>query len=415
MLKIIFLMTVVQGLLVPVMVWGERKGSAFIQDRIGPNRASIFGIRAAGLLHPLADIIKLITKEDITPAQAHRFFFHLALFFVMIPSVAVFAIIPFGDSIRIAGHEINLQITSLNPGILYIFAISSMSVIGIVLAGWSSNSKYPMLGGLRAAAQMVSYEVTLGLSVVGIIMVYGTVRPQEMIELQSQFLFWRIPGWGLFLQPLGFILFMIALFAETNRNPFDLPEGEQEIVGFHAEYSSIRFAMFFMAEYTHIIAGSALATCIFLGGWQIPFLSKYELAVYSNVIAVGLLAFTALMMALFILRALQRFVMVSSKIYDDARQYEPLFWTGVWIIGLFACAAGFVYVQQAGLLRPDIFIALLQVGIFFLKTILLAAVFIWVRWTLPRFRYDQLMYLGWCNLLPLALLNILFTGVWILW
>ena len=211
-----------------------------------PNRASIFGIRAAGLLHALADVIKLLTKEDVTPALAKRFLLQPGTIFLSccrpLPS---FAVIPFGDRIVVAGHSIPLQITALNSGLLYVFAMGSISVLGVVLAGWASGSTYPMIGGLRAAAQMVSYEVTLALSVIGIVLVYGTLRLEEMVALQVGTMAGFLPKWGLFYQPVGFILFLIALFAETNRNPFDMPEGEQEIVGYHTEYSSMRFAMFF--------------------------------------------------------------------------------------------------------------------------------------------------------------------------
>ena len=236
--------------LVVVMTWVERKGAAYIQDRRGPNRADILGVRAWGLFHPLADALKFLFKEDFIPDNAHRLFYQMAPMFSLAPAIMTIAVIPFGPDVTVMGRTIALQIADLNVGILYLFAISGMSVYGVILAGWSSGSKYPLLGGLRASAQMLSYEVSMGLSLIGIFMVFESVRMSQIVAGQGGLLFGVLPKWGVFVQPLGFILFLVAQYAEANRTPFDLPEGESELVaGYHTEYGSFKLSMFMMAEY----------------------------------------------------------------------------------------------------------------------------------------------------------------------
>ncbi len=326
---------------VPVLVWAERRGSAFIQNRLGPNRVNIKGITLFGLVQPFADVVKFLWKEEYLPAFANRRFFLLAPVILLIPAAMTFAVIPFGDVLVVAGRTIQLQVADLNIGILYIFALSSLSVYGIVLAGWASNNKYSLLGGIRSSAQMISYELTLGLSVVGLLMIYGAVELDEIVRGQGAMMLGWIPKWGIVTQPLAFFLFLAAVFAETNRLPFDLPEAESElVVGYHTEYSAMKFALFFMAEYMAMITGAMLIVTLFFGGWQIPFVTS-----------------------------------------EGLRQ-----------------AVGPV---------PA---ALLQVGAFSAKLLFFLWLFIWVRWTLPRFRYDQLMRLGWKVIMPLALLNLFLTG-----
>jgi NADH-quinone oxidoreductase subunit H len=303
---------------VPILVWAERRGSAFIQHRLGPNRVNIAGITLFGLVQPLADVVKFIWKEDYAPSHANRVFYVLAPVLLLVPAAMAFAVIPFADVLTVAGREIKMQVADLNIGILYIFALTSLSVYGIVLAGWSSNNKYSLMGGIRSSAQMISYELALGLSVVGILMIYRSVQLDDIV------------------------LFLAAVFAESNRLPFDLPEAESElVVGYHTEYSAMKFAIFFMAEYMAMITGSMLIVTLFFGGWQIPWVESAELQA-----AVG-----------------------------------------------------------------DIPAALLQLGSFSTKVLFFLWLFIWVRWTLPRFRYDQLMRLGWKVILPLALANVAVTGV----
>jgi NADH-quinone oxidoreductase subunit H len=337
--------------LVPVLVWAERKGAAYIQDRRGPNRASIAGLTVGGLFHPLADALKLLFKEDFIPDHAHRLFYQMAPMFALVPALITFAVIPFGPDVTIAGRVFALQAADLNVGILYIFAIGGMGIYGVILAGWASGSKYPLFGGLRSSAQMLSYEVTMGLSIIGMIMVFRSVQLGEIVRGQGDLLWGFLPKWGIVVQPLAFILFTVAVFAEANRTPFDLPEGESELVaGFHTEYGSFKFSIFFMAEYIHMVVGSAIIATLFLGGWQIPFLAD----------------------------------------------------------------SGFVFPGGLAVGIPTLVVTLLRVAAFVAKVLLFAWVFIWVRWTIPRFRYDQVMRLGWKVMLPLSLANIFVTGLWLL-
>lgn len=312
-------------------VYAERRLSAFIQNRVGPNR-----VGPAGLLQPIVDVIKLLFKEDVVPEKASKFIHSLAPAISLVVALSTFAVIPFGDKIILFGREIKLQIADVNIGILYILALLSLGVYGVTLSGWSSNNKYSLLGGLRASAQMISYELAMGISVIAIILINGSLKLDIIVANQFG---WK---WNILLQPVGFIIFLVASFAETNRTPFDLPEAEQELVGgYHTEYSSMKFALFFLAEYANVIVSSAIIVTLFLGGWQFPYLQNFGI---------------------------------------------PAFW-----------------------------VSILQVLTFCIKVIFMIVFFIWIRWTIPRFRYDQLMNLGWKVMLPLALVNLVITaGVLIL-
>lgn len=320
----------VMGLMLPMIsysVMAERRVSAAIQDRIGPNRVGPFG-----LLQPIADGLKFLLKEDFTPDHVRKAYFWLAPALTMIPPFLTVAVIPFGSTL---GSQ-NMVIANLNVGILFTFSIVSLGVYGIVLAGYASNSKYPFFGGIRASAQMISYEIAMGMSVVPLFMLVGDLNLGAVIEYQAS------GAWLIFKQPLAFVIFLVAAFAETNRLPFDLPESETELVsGYHTEYSSMKFALFFLGEYAAMISVSALMVTLFLGGWTLPFLGLNEPATT--------------------------------------------------ILG-----------------------GLLHIGVFMAKLGLFMLLFIWVRWMLPRFRYDQLMDLGWRRFLPLALANIIITAV-LLW
>src|SRR2546428_5526001 len=329
-----------------LLTWAERKQSALIQDRIGANRASIFGLTLMGLFHPLADTIKMITKEDFVPEGANKVMHTLAPFFALFFALISFAAIPFGDQVRIGGKLVNLQVANLNVGLLYIFAAMSMGIYGFVLAGWASNNNFSLLGGLRASSQMISYEITIGATVVGLVMVFQTINLQTMVYRQGDLLFGFLPNWGVFLQPLGFFLFSAAAMAETKRAPFDLPEGESEIIGYFIEYSGMKFGMFFMTDFVETVVVAGLVTTLFFGGWQFPYL------------------------------------------YRD----------------------GFHFPWGSAVLLPATVVAVTQVLTFLLKLAFFCWMFLLVRWTLPRFRYDQLIRLGWQMMLPLSILNILVTG-----
>lgn len=395
--------------IVPVLIWMERKVSAYIQDRRGPNRAAILGIRLGGMIHSLNDVIKLFTKEDILPPHVNKPLYLAAPMIAMFVATITMAVIPFADPLTIGGKPFLLQIADLDAGLLYVFAVSSLGVYGVLLAGWAANNKYALLGGLRASSQMISYEVSLGLAVVGIFLMAGSLKLSDIVAQQGADL-WM---WNIVRQPVAFFIFLTALFAETNRLPFDLPEGEAEIVaGYHVEYSSMKFALFFMAEYAHIIVGSCIITTLFFGGWHIPFVSTEWMRVNVDlVLKINWVGFALLSIAGggYIAKWFK-----PGK-YKDLRTFEPLvigvpgILTGVGLLGLFVFFGDQIHLTG---LWKEIFIAALQVGVFLTKTLFFCFFFIWVRWTLPRFRYDQLMRLGWKGMLPLALANILVTG-WI--
>lgn len=397
--------------LVPVLIWWERKVSAYIQDRRGPNRANILGIRMGGLVLNLADAIKLFFKEDIIPAKAERSLYILSPMIVVFVVMITAAVIPFSAPVKIGEHIINTSVASLNIGILYIVAIASLGVYGVMLAGWSSGSSYSLLGGIRASAQMISYEVAMGLALMGVLMWSGTVRLDEMIALQGA----NPLNWNIVYQPLAFIIFLVALFAETNRSPFDLPEGDSEIVaGYHTEYSSMKFAMFFMAEYAHIVVGSMIVVALFFGGWQVPFLSTAALK--ANMSAILKIAIPTISFLSIFAGALLCGRTGKSK-WNDLRDYEPLVFGGAivlfGIVIIIPLILQLIPNDQDGVFTA-IMVCLAQMAAFFVKVLFFCWSFIWVRWTLPRLRYDQLMRLGWKIMVPLAALNIIITGIVIL-
>lgn len=498
--------------LIPLMIWLERKGAAYIQDRPGPNRAHIFGIRLAGMVHNIADVIKLLTKEDVIPSQVKKTYYLAAPFIAMTVALLTYAVIPFADNLVIekeftpaeveeragsliwhqwppefrvseemtvseaenqglvrvyvndvpysihqakvikpakvvvrgqiqqsdvgkypkvvARWSLPLQAADLGAGFLYIFAISSLAVYAVVLAGWSSNSKYSLLGGLRSSAQMISYEVSIGLAIIGLVMIFGSVRLNDIVQGQGwHFLGYGpdgnfewvsntglIPMWGIIIQPLGFVLYTVCAFAETNRNPFDLPEGESEIVaGYHVEYSSMKFALFFMAEYVNILIQAAIITTLFLGGWQVPWMPTPVLTANIGIVMPIIFALNFGLCIGFGL-LMQRYHMTNQFAWTDMRKHEGSvlakvsFLKGVVFLVLLALCFSSVAPWKWSAWGAPVFTALVQFGVFLTKLILVAWVFIWVRWTLPRFRYDQLMKLGWQVILPLALVNLLITG-----
>jgi NADH-quinone oxidoreductase subunit H len=331
-----------------LLTWVERKQSAIMQDRIGANRASIFGFRLMGLFHPLADAIKMLTKEDFRPARADRFLFVLAPFVSVFFALVAFASIPFGDTLHIAGREVPLQAVTLNVGILYVFAMLSLGVYGVMMAGWSSGNNFALLGGQRAAALMISAEIAIGASIMGVIMIHGSLNMQDIVRAQGQyFLGGWLPAWGIVTQPLAFVLFLTAGIAATKRIPFDTPEGESEIIGYFVEYSGMKFGMFAMADFLETVVIAGMTTALFLGGWQVPYLQ----------------------------------------------------------------AGGFAFPWGATVELPHLVVVALQVGAFLVKVSVMIFFLMLIRWTLPRFRYDQAMRLGWLGLFPLSLLNIVATGL----
>ena len=370
------------------LTWFERKVVAHIQSRWGPYR-----VGPHGLLQPLADGAKFLFKEDPTPAGADKFAYFLAPFLALSLAITSIAVIPFGPKeFTIFGQQTPLAITNVNIGLLILFAITSMGVYGVALAGWSSNSKYSLLGGLRSAAQMVSYELALTMSVVGVILMAGTFNLSEIVTSQQGFHWGFLPRWNLIAGPmpqvLGFFLFFTAAVAETNRSPFDLAEAEQELVGgFHTEYASFKFAMFFMAEYSSMITVSCLATILFFGGWLSPF-PQTALFGWTHYIPTVAFALAGLALIIHGVRYLTAF----------GRVVLPA-------MGLVLCALALL------LSRTGVIDIVQGPFWFLLKIVIVLFVYVWVRGTLPRLRYDQLMGFGWKVLLPLSILNVVITSL----
>jgi NADH-quinone oxidoreductase subunit H len=333
-------------------VFFERKVSAIIQDRIGANRAAIFGFAGHGLINTLvADPLKFLLKEDVRPAGADRLLHTLAPLMAVIPAIAAFAVMPFGDVLEIGGRTINLQAASLDVGILYILAMASLGVYGVVLAGWASNNRWSLLGGIRGSAQMISYEIAMGLALVGVVLTYDTFDLQEMARRQGELLWGWLPAWGILFQPLAFLIFFVAGIAESKRIPFDLPESESELVsGFFTEYSGAKHLMFMMSDFVEVVLVAALVTTLFFGGWQVPYLTR----------------------------------------------------------------EGFAFPWGTTIALPSLAVAVLQIVSFSVKLIVFTWLQIVIRWTLPRFRYDQLMRLGWKGLLPASLVNVFVSACLVL-
>jgi len=398
---------------IAVCVWMERRGAGFIQDRSGPNRANIFGFRAGGLVQNLADAVKLITKEDVIPGHIkHKFYFVLAPVIVFSIALISFAAVPFADVLVISGKHYIMQGIPTDLGILWFLALAGFGVYGIILAGWSSHSKYGVLGGLRAAAQVISYEIPMGLAIISILVVYGTANLTEMAQFQGKLLFGFIPMWGVILQPLGAIIFIIAAFAETNRTPFDLAEGESELVaGFHVEYSAMKFGMFFMGEYVAMFTSSALIITLYFGGFQIPWFATETLVYHSRLVSFLLMVLLPLFALLFAgwisKNNRSHYPRENDPRIREANIYIKILW-GL-VIALELVLVIFLIFGSGGT-AARILAAGLQIITFLVKVTFMCFVYVWVRWTLPRFRYDQLQKLGWQILLPLSLLNIFVTS-----
>jgi NADH-quinone oxidoreductase subunit H len=338
-----------------ILLWIERKGSALIQDRIGANRAAITGLgKRLGLPNfgvvntLLADPLKLFTKEDFVPEGADKFLHALAPFLALFPVLITFAVVPFGDVVKIGSRTITLQAADINVAALYILASTGIGVYGIALGGWASNNRWALLGGIRASAQMISYEIGLGLAIISVVMTYGTLDLQAMCHAQGGVWFGFLPRWGICLQPVAFLMLLTAGMAESKRVPFDMPEGESELVaGYFTEYSGGKQAVFMMTDFAEIVLVAVLITVFFFGGWQVPWL------------------------------------------YRD----------------------GFHFPGGAHLALPQILVAIFGVIAFMIKTIIFCWIQILIRWTLPRFRYDQLMRLGWKGLVPIGLANVVVTAL----
>ncbi|GHG73581.1 complex I subunit 1 family protein [Comamonas sp. JC664] len=368
--NVLFLVLVFVMVIATLLTMAERKWSAFIQDRMGPNRARIAlpGLKnrsLGGLPHILTDVLKMLTKEDLIPATANRFMFNLGPILAFAPTFALFAVVPAGPSVMVFGHKVDMVVATPDFGILYVLAIASLAVYGTALAGWASNNKFALLGGVRATSQMISYEVALGLSLVGLFLIFSSVQFPAIIgdigtaltggTGQAQYL-WRtdgafdlgLPAWGIIIQPLGFLLFFAASFAETKRAPFDLPEGESEIIGYFVEYSGMKFGLFMISEFVEVVVLAGVTTALFFGGYHLPFGNEWL-------------------------------------------THLPIMQEHGWLLGTILGT------------------------VFWLKVLFLIWVQLLIRWTFPRFRYDQIQSLGWKILLPIGLVNVFATGALVLW
>ncbi|WP_323137460.1 complex I subunit 1/NuoH family protein [Paraliomyxa miuraensis] len=412
------ILLLVMGFIMPLaslLTWMERKQSAMMQDRLGPNMAALkiggANLRLWGIPHFIADGVKMLFKEDFIPRKAHRALYSAAPLFAFIPALVVFAIVPFGDALcydrmlePLSAADVAqcadgrggtpLQIAQIDVGLLYYFAVASLATYGTALAGWSSYNKWAILGALRASAQMISYEVAIGLTIVGALLVYGTLEPHALVKAQES------SYWGIALQPLAFVLFFTAAMAETKRAPFDLPEGESEIIGYFIEYSGMRFGLFFLGEFIEVIFMSAMLATLFLGGWGLPF-GMLGPAGFSS----------PLMAQLFLFGAGAGLTVMGVAAWRTGKAGE-LFGATVALVGIIHLFIGVWSLFTGwGTEIPHILVVGLGMIIWGGKVFLLCGVQLLIRWTLPRFRYDQLMSLGWKGLLPLSIANIVLTAI----
>jgi NADH-quinone oxidoreductase subunit H len=385
-----------------ILSWVERRMSGLIQDRLGPNRANVvlFGrnITLGGLLHPVADGIKMLFKEDFIPDGANKVLFVLAPFLAMFFVLLGFASIPVAQNLSIGEFVLKFHFFDFNIGVLYLFAISSLSIYGAILGGYSSNNKWALFGGVRAAAQLISYETVIGLSILSMVMYFNTISTSEIVSKQDSLLLGFLPNWGIFAQPISFILLFIALLAEGKRAPFDIPEGESEIIGYFIEYSGLKFAMFFLSEFIEVVFIGCIITLLFLGGYNIPYLpvDEYSLAVPSIFFIAGI---SPLILSYFAL-----------KYHRSYSFFIILLTVGILMLILTIFA---VLVPQSGLVF-EIFVRFAQILVFSIKTGVVVFVMFLIRWTLPRYRFDQLLRLSWQGLVPISILNVIITGLLIL-
>ena len=408
----IFLAIILAVGMTPVFVWWERRVSGFMQDRSGPNRCNIGPMRLGGLIQSFADMLKLVFKEDFTPSHIkYKFFFTIAPAIVFFCSFLTFGVIPFADVLVIDGKESIMQALPNELGIMWFIAFAGLSVYGIILGGYSSGSKYGLLGSIRASAQVISYEAAMGLAIISMILSYGSIHLTDMVNAQAGTYLGVIPMWGIFIQPLAAIIFIVCAFAETNRAPFDLAEGESELVaGYHTEYSAMKFGLFQVGEYAAMSASSAIIVTLFFGGYQVPWLDTH--AIQSNINYVIMAIIILLPIKVYILT---KWMKKNNKAIGNNKSREKetkILTLAFWGLALFIMAVLILFlITGLGTNGVNIATTVIQIGTFLIKFFMMAFVFIWIRWTVLRFRYDQLQMLGWKVLIPLALLNIVITAV----
>jgi len=403
-------------LTIPVLVWLERRVAGLIQDRLGPNRTNVFGFRLGGVVQSFADVVKLLLKEEYYPShiKTGKWLFMLAPIITFSMALLAFMAIPFADTMVIDGESLRVGALPIDFGVLWYLAISAIGVLGVIFGGWLSHNKYSLLGAARAGSMVISYELPLGLSIIAFIITYDTVDFNAMVQFQSGTFFGFLPSWGILVQPLASIILIVALFAETNRNPFTVAEGESEIVaGFMTEYTAMKFAMYFMGEYVAMNTASAVIITMIFGGYGIPWVSTEMLLENFSIFAISIMFVIPIIVTILIKWMRKNNCVRPTVSTDGGRDFETKVLTIVMIGMTFLVEAILIYLAflTDNALANNIAITLFQIVVFVVKLMMFNIFFIIIRWTVPRFRYDQVQKLGWYYLLPLALLNIFITAI----
>lgn len=403
-------------LMIPILVWLERRVAGLIQDRMGPNRTNLKGFRLGGLVQSFADVIKLVFKEEYYPShiKTGKWLYTLAPSIMFVSALLAFMTVPFADNLVVDGESFKIQGLPVESGVLWYLAIGSLGIIGIVFGGWLSHNKYALLGAGRASSQMLGYELPLGLSVVAMIITYQTIDFNDMVAWQTDTILGVIPAWGIIVQPIAAIIFIITIFAETNRAPFNVAEGESEIVAGHmTEFSAMKFAMYFMGEYIAMNTASAVVITMFFGGYQLPWLDTKDLFTNFSFVVIGFMIVLPILIFILISWMRKNNNVRKSVSTDGGRGFETKVLTFVLIGMTLIIEAIGIYLLSvpSGSLTLNISVMLLQVAIFVFKLMLFNIFFIIVRWTLPRFRFDQVQTLGWNYLLPISIANIFVTAI----
>jgi len=402
-------------LTIPVLVWLERRTAGLVQDRLGPNRTNIFGFRLGGVVQSFADVVKLLIKEEYYPSHIKmgKLIFMIAPIITFVAALLAFMVIPFADTLVIDGEALRMQPLPVEYGVFWYLAIGAVGVIGVIFGGWLSHNKYSLLGAMRATSMVVSYELPLGLAIISFIVTYNTVDFNAMVAWQSSTFFGFLPSWGILVQPLASIILIIALFAETNRNPFTVAEGESEIVaGFMTEYSAMKFAMYFMAEYVAMNTASAVIITMIFGGYQLPYVSTEMLIDNFSSFAYVLILIIPAFVYWMIMFMRKNNAVRPSVSTDSGRIFETKVISIFLVVLAVVVDAILLYlILSPNALATQIAVTMIQVIIFVIKLMAFNMFFILIRWTLPRFRYDQVQTLGWKYLLPLSLFNLFVTAI----
>lgn len=402
-------------LTIPVLVWLERRTAGLVQDRLGPNRTNIFGFRLGGVVQSFADVVKLLIKEEYYPSHIKmgKLIFMIAPIITFVAALLAFMVIPFADTLVIDGEALRMQPLPVEYGVFWYLAIGAVGVIGVIFGGWLSHNKYSLLGAMRATSMVVSYELPLGLAIISFIVTYNTVDFNAMVAWQSSTFFGFLPSWGILVQPLASIILIIALFAETNRNPFTVAEGESEIVaGFMTEYSAMKFAMYFMAEYVAMNTASAVIITMIFGGYQLPYVSTEMLIDNFSSFAYVLILIIPAFVYWMIMFMRKNNAVRPSVSTDSGRIFETKVISIFLVVLTVVVDAILLYlILSPNALATQIAVTMIQVIIFVIKLMAFNMFFILIRWTLPRFRYDQVQTLGWKYLLPLSLFNLFVTAI----